>query len=296
LFLGTGTGEGYAQCRPAIKIDGGLTVADPNDASGLQFPIWLKEGQTLAVGSSVSSISVIEFAEVDNALQYSSVLNITSASPVTVPADHVWKIEGVVKQTNTSNYRTVTFSFPGTYSWSVPACAEQICVEAWGGGGGGSANAGTNQQGSGGGGGGGGYGAQCFAVTPGSSISITVGAGGNGGASGGNTVVGSLLTANGGSPGITGSTGGTGGNGGSSTAASTAVGGTGFPGAFGCAIAGGRGGAGGNGGAGGAGGSGGATGAAGTAPGGGGGGASGGNCSGGWTGGRGGDGRVIISW
>lgn len=57
-------------------------------------------------------------------------------------------------------------------SWIVPAGVTKILVEAWGGGGGGSSY---------GGGGGGGYVRGIFTVTPGNSINITIGVGGNGG-------------------------------------------------------------------------------------------------------------------
>jgi uncharacterized repeat protein (TIGR01451 family) len=70
---------------------------------------------------------------------------------------------------------TVTFTSSG--SWTVPAGVTTVTVEAWGGGG---AGGGQNQNSDGGGGGGGGAYAKStgVAVTPGSSIAITVGAGG----------------------------------------------------------------------------------------------------------------------
>jgi hypothetical protein len=57
------------------------------------------------------------------------------------------------------------------YSWTVPAAVTKLLVECWGGGGGGA---------SGGGGGGGGYAACEWIVTPGATVSITVGAAGAG--------------------------------------------------------------------------------------------------------------------
>jgi hypothetical protein len=63
-----------------------------------------------------------------------------------------------------------TFFANGT--WIVPAGVTKILVEVWGAGGGGSSY---------GGGGGGGYARAIFSVTPGNSINISIGIGGNGG-------------------------------------------------------------------------------------------------------------------
>lgn len=292
------------QCKPAIKIDGKINVVDPNDKFGLPLPFWLKEGQTVAISSSVNSISLLEFSVNGTALEFSQVLNITSTSPQSVPSGKVWKLESVSKDNNSSTYQSATFG-TGTFTWTVPACAEQICVEAWGGGGGGSGNYNTGSYATGSGGGGGGFGSQCFTVVPGTSYTVTVGDGGTGGTggnpgsagnAGGNSSVGSLITAYGGAGGTSNSSGGTGGTGGSSTSTSVAQGANGTSGASGCvAPYTGSGGAGGNGGAG----AGPTTttsapGIAGTAPGGGGGGGMG--CSGANVGGKGAAGKVIITW
>ena len=63
----------------------------------------------------------------------------------------------------------ITFSNITSSSWIVPAGVTKIYVEIWGGGGGGTGT---------GGGGGGGYIAGIIAVTPGNSVSYTVGGGG----------------------------------------------------------------------------------------------------------------------
>lgn len=122
-------------------------------------------------------------------------------------------------------------------SFTVPAGVTQIWVSGCAGGGGGGGGAGANGSAATSAGGGGGGAGQSiirvpYTVTPGQSISITIGAGGtvgagganganNGGAggAGGNTVVGSLVTL----------TGGSGGGGGISSGASGGSGGTGFP-------------------------------------------------------------------
>jgi hypothetical protein len=65
-----------------------------------------------------------------------------------------------------------TYRTTGASSWTVPAGVTKICIEVWGAGGGGSIY---------GGGGGGGYIRAYFTVTPGSSVTYTIGVGGSGG-------------------------------------------------------------------------------------------------------------------
>lgn len=89
---------------------------------------------------------------------------------------------------------TETFSTPGTYSWTVPACVTSVTVQVWGGGGGGggsisimrSSNDSEACSGAGGGGGGG-FSERTFPVIPGQTYTVTVGDGGIGGASGNGT-------------------------------------------------------------------------------------------------------------
>ena len=76
---------------------------------------------------------------------------------------------------NTLGFRSTSVNINTVYSWNVPAGITKIFVEIWGGGGGGAA---------GGGGGGGGYAASQWTVTPGATVSITVGAAGAGAATG----------------------------------------------------------------------------------------------------------------
>lgn len=247
------------QCKPAIKIDGNVIVVNSLDAFGLNFPFWLKETQTLAISSSVASISVIEFTVNGTSLEYSQVLSITSSTPVAVPSGKIWKVESVAKMYNSSGYTSITFTLPGSSVWTVPSCAEQICVELWGGGGGGG-NYYNSAGGSGGGGGGGAYGQGCYAVTPGSSHTVTVGAGGTicssctgAGGTGGTSSVGTLIYAYGGNGGA-GGAGGAGGTGGTSTGTTSITGQDGTAGSgSGCNNTMGRGGNGANGGAGGGG-------------------------------------------
>lgn len=299
--------ESFAQCKPSIKVDDKITLVNEYDDFGLRLPLWLKAGQTLAVGSSVHSISIIEFEESGSSLEYSQVVSITSSTPQAVPTGKVWKVESVVKENNSSSYRSATFG-AGTFSWTVPACAEQICIEAWGGGGSGSSTyypgalAGSKP---GAGGGGGGFGSGCFTVIPGTVYEVIVGEGAPGvtgtssspfgfnGQTGGSSSVGNLIIAYGGGGGIVSSVGGTGGTGGTSPAASNAQGASGKSAGnvVNYSQPSGGGGAGGNGGAGGGPTTG--VGAPGVAPGGGG---SGSSTSTGNVSGRGGDGRIIITW
>ncbi|MCC6599592.1 MAG: hypothetical protein IT223_02845 [Crocinitomicaceae bacterium] len=301
------------QCKPSIKIDGKISLVD-----GVQhFPFWLHSGQTLAIASSVHSISVIEFDQVGASLEFANVLSITSTTPVAVPSGKVWKVESALRASTSSTYTSMTFQNTGTYTFVVPGCAEQICIEAWSGGGGGGGGYYRNTSpypiAAGGGGGGGGYGSECFTVTPGDTYTVTVGAGGaagnnqqggggSGGAgtNGGQSSVGTLLVVTGGQGGTGGTasgssgTGGTGGTGGTTTALNMAPGAVGLNGTWllNNWPPSGAGGAGGNGGAGGGSVTGNGTGLPGSSPGGGGGGGA--YLSG--SGGKGGDGKVIISW
>lgn len=91
---------------------------------------------------------------------------------------------------------TVSFTTPGTYTWTVPSCVTSITVQVWGAGGGGGGawvkmdNSTTDSFGTaieacagGGGGGGGGFSTQTFVVVPGQTYTIVVGAGGVSGSS-----------------------------------------------------------------------------------------------------------------
>ena len=120
-----------------------------------------------------------------------------------------------------------TWAAAGTYNFTVPDGVYYVFAEVWGGGGGGGGTGAANS--AGGGGGAGQYRSGWVPVTPGSTITVTVGAagtagantGGNGG-SGGTSSFGSLVSATGGSGGvgINGGAGG-GGNGGSGGAGGT---------------------------------------------------------------------------
>jgi len=214
-----------AQNDPVLIIDN----VNITFKTGVSLPYWLKAGQTVDLGPNARSASILEFTINNNNLIFSQAISLTVAQ--TVPANKVWKIEGIGIGINSnsqslSGFSTNTvptiftspkkFETPGTFNWVVPPSVTSICVEVWGGGG----NGGTNYNNSsykGGGGGGGGYGYQCFTVVPGTVYSISV-AGPEGTSS-----VGSLISATGGTSGTTAinfnnNSFGLGGNGGSSNA------------------------------------------------------------------------------
>jgi hypothetical protein len=208
IVFSLSTNFALSQCKPKIKIDNIEVIADMDEVYGLHLPYWLNSGQTLAVGSNVSKISLIEFHvdTLNSTLEFSQVLNISSTSPQTVPAGNVWKIESIAKIYTPSNYSSITYSSPGTYTFNVPSCAESICIDIWGAGGGGGFQSCYNSSNcwSGGGASGGAFGSQCYSVNPGQSLTIVVGAGGGPSANGTNSsVIGGAinLIANGGSAG-----------------------------------------------------------------------------------------------
>ncbi|MCM2323003.1 MAG: hypothetical protein NDJ90_07040, partial [Oligoflexia bacterium] len=219
--------------------------------------------------------------------------------------------DGTNWQTVNREPTLVTYSTPGTHSYTVPPDATSIDVESWGAGaGGGTQSAQAN------GGGGGGYSKKTVSVTPNETLTIVVGAGGSTGVNGqdsslkrGATVLATAtggLTAGGASPtpgagyydiwypGGAGSAaqGGGGSRAGSGGGGGAGSGGAGNAGAIGSSATPGAGGGGGSpdGGAGGSGGAPSLAGINGSTPGGGGGGSGSGNSASG----TGGDGRVRL--
>ena len=102
--------------------------------------------------------------------------------------------------------------FASSTVWTIPFGVQLLSIRGlWAGGGGGGGAGGTGSIGSGGGGGG--YAEGVFAVSPGTQVTLTVGAGGGGGtpgndgAAGGNTSFGAALTASGGGAGRAGASG-----------------------------------------------------------------------------------------
>lgn len=121
-----------------------------------------------------------------------------------------------------ANYGIQTYSTAGSYSWTVPTGVKSVEYLVVAGGGGG-----YNGWYGGGGGAGGMLTGTGYGVTPGATVSITVGAGGAGGSNGGNSVFDTLTAIGGGTascPGVAG------GSGGGASACSGSVGGAGTSG------------------------------------------------------------------
>ncbi|MCX7767938.1 MAG: hypothetical protein N2110_02820 [Flavobacteriales bacterium] len=174
-------------CFPTIYIDSNELVVGTSDIYGINLPYWLREGQSLAIGSGVKSISVIEFTPTStNDLEFSQVRNVTNASstPAVVPAGKVWKIESVAKDINDLISSTsFTFNTPGTSNFQPP-CTGFFKIQVWGGGGGGGGSYGSTYASAGyegGGGGGGGYAEGVYYLNKNLSYTVSVGAGGAGG-------------------------------------------------------------------------------------------------------------------
>jgi PKD repeat protein len=104
-----------------IIIDGKAIDAvsfENTNYTGLKLPMWLVAGTTLASGSRVHFISVIEFNEVNNAgnisLVYNKVIKVSTQTE-TVPSGKVWKVEAIVKHAN-------AFASGFTASSNSPVC------------------------------------------------------------------------------------------------------------------------------------------------------------------------------
>jgi PKD repeat protein len=89
-----------------IIIDGIPTDAvfmENDNKSGLNLPLWLSDGTSLAAGSRVHFISVVEFNVISqqgsSTLGFNRVIQV-GAQAETVPADKVWKVEAIVKHAN----------------------------------------------------------------------------------------------------------------------------------------------------------------------------------------------------
>lgn len=146
---------------------------------------------------------------------YVAVADSVGQDPTTDATDAYWKLAfATTAQLPFRNFES--FTTAGVSSWVVPVGVNKVYVRVVGGGGGG-----RNSSVFGGGGGGGGVAEGLIAVTPGASITVTVGAAGTGGAydvtngsgtSGGSSSF-SGLSATGGSTGGTSGVGGTSGTG-----------------------------------------------------------------------------------
>lgn len=197
-----------AQTIPTLVIDN-ISIKFQGDIS---LPYWVGAGKSVQLGQNAVTASILEFTLVNNEMEFSQAIHLTNNG--TVPTGKVWKIEAIgignnsnynsINNFSNSNYPSIfnspiTFSTPGTYSWTVPPGVTNICIEAWGGGGHGGDGA-LNLAYNGGGGGGGGYGFKCVDVTPGQVFNLTVASSG----AGGETTFGNVITSTNGANGTAG--------------------------------------------------------------------------------------------
>jgi hypothetical protein len=158
---------------------GATEVYSTSSAGATEF-IWeLPAGWTITSGANTNTVTVVIGAG-GGAVAVSPGNSCDTLSP-TILGINLCNAPGA----------DLIFSSPGTYTWVVPACVTSVYVQAWGagGGGGGIASEGIScgicgyveACSAGGGGGGGGYTSRSYAVTPGDSYTIVVGAGGTAG-------------------------------------------------------------------------------------------------------------------
>lgn len=107
LLLSILSSQLFAQnpCQQGTILINNVAVdaVEYDNYTGLRLPLWLKAGTTLAAGSRVHFVSVIEFDVNEQAgsnnLTFNQVLHIGSQS-ATVPPGKTWKIESIVKFAN----------------------------------------------------------------------------------------------------------------------------------------------------------------------------------------------------
>ncbi|RTK96716.1 MAG: hypothetical protein EKK64_03145, partial [Neisseriaceae bacterium] len=298
----TTTGSNSYVCFPLTDVvpSGTITVTgvtitvrashgSKGDYGSLDYVQILKSDGSTAItstGTAATTTTATNYAIVPSTIYYTDATSWNGAvlklkQNVGTGTGATW-YEAKVDVTYTITSGTVTDTYnSGSGNWTVPAGITSVQIELWGGGGGGgSGGAGSGANGASGGGGGA-YCKKTLTVTPGQTISYTVGSGGTKGTNEGNGGNGGSSTANSGAYTAGGGYGGLGGEddntiatlGGTATGGDiNTTGGSSTPVASG--NNGGKGGDSPNGGTGGIGGVGGLVGANGNAPGGGGGGGS----------------------
>ena len=177
----------FSQSSASIYIDD----LELDFKSNLSIPYWISEGKNIDLGPNVKSLSIIEFNVDNNDLVFNQVIHLTSSSEV--PTSKVWKIValGLGINSNGASYSFSGFSndskpsiftspieFTSNGSWLVPQGVQNVCIEVWGRGGrGGDVSFNNNTYYTNlwaGAGGGGAYGYECFNVTAGTQLNITI--------------------------------------------------------------------------------------------------------------------------
>ena len=135
------------------------------------LPIWVSEGKIISWTDN-NYISVLEF----NVVPISSTTGDGSSNSTSAATN---SFGNVIPSSDSNSSIPSIFDSPKVFTtggtWIVPPGVTNICIEAWGkGGDGGNSDENENLYKRGGGGGGGAYGYDCFSVTPGATLNITI--------------------------------------------------------------------------------------------------------------------------
>lgn len=209
----TATGSLTIQQLGLVLVDataGNITLTLPGAGAAIGIPL---SYQIVRTDTTANTVTISRAGS--NTIEGVVSIPLAVGSRISIMSDGVsiWRVLSM-----TAGQGMQVFSGAGTFT--VPSGVFRIFCRAWGaGGGGGGANNGAAA-----GGAGGGYSEGWFAVTPGQSIAVTIGAGGSAGTgaptnggNGGTTSIGSLLSA-------TGGLGGSGASGGGSAVVNTGYG------------------------------------------------------------------------
>jgi len=197
-----------AMNKPIIPISSNTTITlnqsgkvfelnSPNANATITLPTPINGFNAIFVGNNSSSY-IYTFTTPSGIIQYGGYTG-TSSSIVTngaIGKQYYLASDGnnyfVFETSNSYIIPRNTVVFTSSGSWTVPQGVTQILVSGCGGGGGGGASSyisSTNYYGGTGGGAGQSTIKQSISVTPGHSLSITIGAGGGSSANGGNTTI-----------------------------------------------------------------------------------------------------------
>lgn len=200
--LGTGTSSAVGAMVAFSGVDGN----NPFDATGTLTVRNAANLQTAAISTATDGTAIIMFGMVGNTSATFSNWTTTVPGVLTelydvnngtnVAVGAAWAIKNAAGSTGNGTATVVnsrngsilialkssvsassTFTTAGSYTVTIPNCASSVTINAWGAGGGGS-----NRNGASGGGGGGAYTRGTISgLTPGGTLTVTVGAGGTAG-------------------------------------------------------------------------------------------------------------------